>query len=222
MRHFDFSPLLRGAALPAAFSMLQLPAAGALAQSEDIFDEFPEYFEEEARDPPPGTYPEPTNRWGILVGRRITPDATESVTSAILGSYAVCARVIPEEYQVDCLREQLEEIAAALPDSGEYAEAKDILEEAARKLDRIVRANASPTLPPVRASTVVSGKPIKTKPLRAVRPESVRAAKRQAAAVIEEAETKLLRSAQASDRRLIAYAQMARAVGSNKTLLRSA
>ena len=44
----------------------------------------------------------------------------------------------------------------------------------------------------------------------------------QAAAILEEAETKLLRSAAASDRRLIAYAQMAKAVGSNKTLLRSA
>ena len=74
----------------------------------------------------------------------------------------------------------------------------------------------------MRATGKLGGKTVRTRPLTAVRKERVKEVNRKAAAIMEEAETKLLRSAQASDRRLIAYAKIAKAVGSNKKLLRSA
>jgi hypothetical protein len=85
-----------------------------------------------------------------------------------------------------------------------------------------VQQHKEPTAPRIRAKSAVRGKTVQTKPLNAVRKSAVKKVNVEAANILEEAETKLLRSAASSDRRLIAYAQMAKAVGSNKTLLRSA
>lgn len=166
--------------------------------------------------------PEGRNQWDVDTGYVISTPGTKSVTDALQDSYAFCARIERQEYLADCIGDQLEEVATAIPDWGDYAEAKDILLETSSKLRRLARTNASPSRPPIRAQGTVKGKQIRTGPLTPVREDRVETVKQQAAAILEEAETKLLRSAQASDRRLIAYAQMAKAVGSNKTLLRSA
>ncbi len=162
------------------------------------------------------------NQRQIYLGGIVTTEGGTEVANAITDAYGFCIQIKPPEYLVDCLGEQLREIADALPPTGDYAEAKEILEEAADELRALVRANADPAKPLIQASGRVAGKRIVTKPLVAVRPERAPAVKQQAANILAEAETKLLRSAEASDRRLIAYAQMAKAVGSNKTLLRSA
>ncbi len=162
------------------------------------------------------------NQWGVRAGYSISTSGTKTVTSALRDSYSFCAAIDRQEYLVDCLGEQLAEIAAAIPETGDYAQAKKILQEASGKLRRLARANASPSMPPIRVSGTVKGKKITTRPLTPVRRERVKSVNQQAAQILQEAETKLLRSAETSDRRLIAYAQMAKAVGSNKTLLRSA
>ena len=62
---------------------------------------------------------------------------------------------------------------------------------------------------------------VESKPLTAVKEESLPTVKAQAAVILDQAQIKLLRSATGSERRQVAYAEMAQAVGSNKTLLRS-
>lgn len=193
---------------------------GHPAQSEFHFEDEFEYYEEP--ESPEEFWKRGRNQWLIYVGGRATKKGGEEVGEAIEGAYGFCIQVKPPEYLVDCLAEQYAEIAEALQPTGDYAEAKKILEETAEELRALVRANRDPVKPQVRATGRVKGKRIATKPLVAVRPERAAAVKQQAANIIAEAETKLLRSAESSDRRLIAYAQMAKAVGSNKTLLRSA
>lgn len=160
--------------------------------------------------------------------RFVSPPVTASISRDIEAAAEFCDRIIDERrkgderYLVDCIGERLLAIARAMPRTGEYAQAREILMEAGEELRALARANKSPTAPVGRARGTVGNKVVRTRPLTPVRRESVPAVKRAAAAILQEAETKLLRSAAASDRRLIAYAQIAKAVGSNKKLLRSA
>ncbi len=196
---------------------------GLTAQSESHYEEeYEEYEPLEEADSAEHFWKPGRNQRQIFVGGRATQEGGMQIAEAIEDTYGFCIQLRPPEYLVDCLAEQLQEIADALRPTGDYAEAKEILEEAAEDLRALARANVDPTKPLVRASGRVRGKRITTKPLVAVRPERAAAVKLQAADILAEAETKLLRSAETSDRRLIAYAQMAKAVGSNKTLLRSA
>jgi hypothetical protein len=162
------------------------------------------------------------NPYGIVLTTRATPPVTGTITDAIRGSYKFCARLRDKAYLVDCLAERLEVIAKTMSKSGDYGEARKILLDTAKKMRRLAAANKSPSKPRIRATGTVRNKKITTKPLTPVRQDRVKQVNREAANLLAEAETKLLRSAQASDRRLIAYAQLAKAVGSNKTLLRSA
>jgi hypothetical protein len=123
---------------------------------------------------------------------------------------------------VDCIGERLLRIARSLPKTSEYDEAREILIEAAKELRALATANQAPRAPRIHAVGRVGKAVVRTRPLTPVRRDTVPRVKREAADILQEAETKLLRAAQASDRRLIAYAQIARAVGSNKRLLRSA
>ena len=162
------------------------------------------------------------NPYGIGAGLRVTRRATDAIATAIADSYDFCRAQVDEAYVVDCLGEQMEAIAQAMPKTGEYAEAQKIIREAGTKLRKLARTNVAPRTPRVRATGTVRGRTIVSKPLTPVDTPRIKSVNQQAAAILAEAETKLLRSAEASDRRLIAYAQMAKAVGSNKTLLRSA
>lgn len=215
MRQRYFRPALGLCALLCVVLMLHAGSSGVFAQTAGGSNSGP--------DTPVGSKPaRGTNAWGIAVGVRATPRGTKSVTDAISGSYALCARIRPKVYLVDCVGEQLEVISAAMPSQGDYGAAKKILSDTSGKLRNLARANADPAKPRVRTRGRVKGKQITTRPLTPVRADKVKAVNRQAAKILGEAETKLLRAGEASDRRLIAYAQMAKAVGSNKTLLRSA
>ena len=97
-----------------------------------------------------------------------------------------------------------------------------VIAGAARDIRALVRANRARGTVKRRVRGRVNGRRVESKPLTAVRKDKVAQVKAQAAVILQEAETKLLRSAQGSDRRSVAYAEMAQAVGSNKILLRSA
>lgn len=216
------SYLLAGV-LAGVIAAMAMPAVSQVRDDSGTEDEIDPYYPVNETDNP-DTYGwvKGKNQWKLNLGFSATPEGGEAVGDAIEGSYALCALVQPDDYLVDCLAEQLEEIAAALPPTGDYAEAKEILEDAAQEMRALVRANANPAKPRIRATGRVAGKRITTKPLTPVLPARNPAVKAQAAKILEETQTKLLRSAQNSDKRLIAYANMAKAVGSNKTLLRSA
>lgn len=146
---------------------------------------------------------------------------TTAVTAAIQAVYSFCSSADQTEYLVDCLGAGLADVADKLPDTGDYAEAQAILEDASAKLRALARANASNTLPRARLAGKVNNKPVRTKRLTPVKTEAVSSTGQQAAAILQEAETLLLRSAANSDRRKVHYAQMAKAVGSETVLLRS-
>lgn len=151
----------------------------------------------------------------------VSNDATNFVTQAIEGIYAFCSSASQTEYMVDCLGAGLADVADQLPDTGDYAEARAILEDASQKLRALATANKSTTLPKARLSGTIKAKPVRTKRLTPVKTPAISSTGAQAAAILEEAETLLLRSVANSDRRKVHYAQMAQAVGSQTILLRS-
>jgi hypothetical protein len=191
-----------------------------LTAGEEVVSQFEPGF---AFEPKKGFQPPFTNLTAgppIEFGT-VSNQATERVTRSIEGVYAFCLSVGQQEYLVDCLGAGLADLADELPNTGDYAEAKVILENAAVKLRALAQANASPTLPKARLSGTINNTPVRTKRLTPVKTEAVSSTAVQAAAILEEAETLLLRSTSNSDRRKVHYAQMAQAIGSQKILLRS-
>lgn len=162
------------------------------------------------------------NYYGIVTGPRATASATTLITKAIRDSYRFCDALGRPEYLVDCQGEQLEVIASAISKTGDYGDARTVLLDTSKKLRRLASQNEAPQAPRIRAKGTIKNRPVVTKSLTPVRRDRVKQVNQDAAKIMAEAETKLLRSAAASDRRLIAYAEISKAIGSNKTLLRSA
>jgi hypothetical protein len=153
---------------------------------------------------------------GISTGR------TRNITTAIAQVSQTCSpEWVERRYLVDCLRWELRRIAQSLPQTGDYAPVRKALAKASSDLDAIVRRYADPSAPPIQPN--VGGKPLAPQlpPLIGVRPEDEDRAIREAERVIEEAQTVLLRSAAESERRMVAYRDIATALDSTKVLLRS-
>ncbi len=161
-------------------------------------------------------------QWDVTTGHGAFASGPKTETDALRDSHDFRSAIIRQGYLVDCLAEPLAEIAAAVPDWGDYADAKQILLAASAKLRSAERTNASPSGPPIRVQGRVNGKQIRTRPLTPVREDRGEALKQQAVAIPAEVETKFLCFAETSDRRWIAYAEVAKVVGLNKTLSRSA
>ncbi|MGB3246931.1 MAG: hypothetical protein WBB25_20535 [Sulfitobacter sp.] len=213
--------------MTALFCLSVFSASTAMAQSEEGESEGEisrGNFDDINGDNPNDALEErvPDNPYQIVALPESNENATASITNAIRDSYNFCGRMRRPEYLVDCVGVQLELIARSMPKTGDYSEAREILADASKKLRTLVTENRAPDKPRVRVTGTINSSRVTSKPLNAVRADRIKEVNLQAADILEEAETKLLRSAAASDRRLIAYAQMAKAVGSNKTLLRSA
>ena len=99
-----------------------------------------------------------------------------------------------------------------------YGDARRIFRDTADQLRAITQSNLDPNRPRARMQSH-DGTLRSARPLAAAQQ---RQALSQAAAVLAEAETQLLRSAGVSSRRAVQYQQIAAALGSNKVLLRSA
>jgi hypothetical protein len=152
---------------------------------------------------------------------KVSAATTTSVVKEINSGTQFCRKLVQKEYVIDCLSERLENAAKALPSSGDYAEAKIALEEASRKLHALALKNASRELPRVRMQ-IKGAKPIVTsRRLIAVKTDKLEQANKQAIAIVQEAETVLLRATESSTKRKVHYERIAKAVGSNKVLLRS-
>ena len=126
-----------------------------------------------------------------------------------------------EVYRIDCLRQGLELVAAAMPDIAANREAKRILRRASRDLGRIVATYEDRSAPKLTAPRDANPRFRSRRSYRAVKRQSLPAANARARKVIEEAATQLLRSAENSERRYAHYQQISAAVDSTKTLLRS-
>lgn len=132
-----------------------------------------------------------------------------------------CDALAAPEYVVDCLAEQYARIAERIPASGEYADAQAAIELASRKLASLARANRDPNLPRGHAHLPGSNTPATSRPLTPVNTDALAEINAQALSILEEAETKLLRSGANSANRQLHYQRIADALGSNKVLLRS-
>ena len=145
-----------------------------------------------------------------------TPQATTQIVSQLNIATEFCSAIGTAAYVVDCLSERLAVIEEAMPDTGEYAEAREAIAIASRGLQLLVEENPSAELPDGIARSDAQET---TRPLRAVSAEALEQTLLAAADIIEEAETVLLRSAASPEE--IHYQRVAEAMGSNKVLLRS-
>ena len=152
----------------------------------------------------------------------VSEDTTERLVDVITTAKDTCSdEWIKDTYRIDCIRQTLLLAAAKLPTRGDYAPVRDALLDAAGKLDKIVKQNGSASSGSV--SPPIGGRPLAPTlpPLRAINPAAQEKAVSEAIAVLEEAQTILLRSAENSSRRLEHYQQVAQAIDSTKVLLRS-
>jgi hypothetical protein len=146
----------------------------------------------------------------------VWPVFSDRETAKIVGVIAdgrdACGR-LPVEYRIDCLRATFLAAARLVPSNRpDYDKARRILNNATRGLDRIVEQSLDSEAPKAKLGREM---------VRAVRKDSARSALSVARLVVTEAETLLIRSAENSKRRMVHYAQIAKAVGSTKVLLRS-
>lgn len=144
-------------------------------------------------------------------------------TRAFIDAQFFCARLSEPEYRVDCLSDQLAQYAAALPQSAEFDEARDVVTFAATRLNEVARRNASTTKRPGRLQgQSTGGAPLRsTRPIVPVATERLEPAFDLASSILREAETQLLRAAEQSERRRVAFTEIAEAVGGSTILLRS-
>jgi len=152
-------------------------------------------------------------------------EATQSQTTLIILQIDQNERLcgaLGDEYIIGCFARTYRELAKDIPANGDYAEARETILKTARELDNLVRRNIDRQKPAVTARmTTPSGQTVRTPPIAAVRADRAPQLNRQAADILEEAETVLLRSASSDATRSIHYQRIAAAVGSNKVLLRS-
>ena len=152
--------------------------------------------------------------------KAITPNATEKFVQQFSDAGDFC-RALDPLYRIDCLRAQFEKIARNLPQTGDYAPLRVALVQAVSQLDKVVKANKDGAgkviAPRLRSQPQVE----RIRPIVPILPERQAAASRQAAAVVDELSTVLLRSALNSERRQIAFRDIATAIDGTAVLLRA-
>ncbi|MDO9524640.1 MAG: hypothetical protein Q7J57_03725 [Gemmobacter sp.] len=152
------------------------------------------------------------------VGQTASDASTQAIVDSLEAARAFCAALTEDQFTVDCLSERLETAALAMPQVGDYAQARTAILDASAKLRQIARDNRDTAKP---RGTASRGGTVTSRPLVAVTRASLPSALAQAAAVLQETETLLLRSTSGTDRRRSHYTRIAAAVGSSKVLLRS-
>lgn len=126
-----------------------------------------------------------------------------------------------EVYRIDCLRQGIDMVVTSMPDGGDYSDAKRILRKTSKRLGSIVSKYQDRNAPKLVAPRNANPRFKKRRTYRAVKQESLPQAMAEANAVVSEAATQLLRSAENSERRYAHYQQISVAVDSTKVLLRS-
>lgn len=155
-------------------------------------------------------------------GPGFTKAASDRAEQLLKLSNPMCGG-LSKAYRIDCLAVQYKRIADGIERGGENERIREAFLTASQKLERIVEANVDTVTPPIQPRITVQGQQPWTspRPLRPIAPEKQAVADRAAAVVVQELETKLLRSSENSDRRKDLFVKVADAVDSNKVLLRS-
>jgi len=153
--------------------------------------------------------------------QRVSEKETARIIKRISDSRDFCY-VVPVPFRINCLQTQFDRIARSLPQTGDYAPVRKVLQDASEKLGAVVRGNIDTTVKPI--VPVIKNKPDapRSEALVAIKPAAVRKANAAAAAIIAETTTLLLRSTENLERREVSYQEIAQAIDSTKILLRSA
>jgi len=138
-------------------------------------------------------------------------DITQTIVLQLQRGTSECNSLNPA-YRLDCLRQVYSRAAGAAGNRPDYASAANELRRLSRTLNGIVRQNQDR-----KAGSHKQG----GRSYKAVAQDALRRANSQAAQAIEEAATKLLRSAGNSQKRKVHYTRIANAVNSTKKILRS-
>jgi hypothetical protein len=145
---------------------------------------------------------------------------TEKTVQDLLSIRRECGRY-DEVYRIDCLRQGIDATIARMPNRPENRDARRILSRASRQLASIVSAYEDQSAPLLEVPRSANPRFKKRRTYRAVKRSALPKAMAKANAVVEEAATQLLRSAENSERRYAHYQQISVAIDSTKTLLRS-
>lgn len=143
--------------------------------------------------------------------------AAEALANAISQANQTCGKT--GAYMVDCLAERLEQATRGLSPTGELGEAKAVLEDAARQLSALARANRDASL--ARGRIRQGADVISTRLITPVDQNRLSEIAAAAAGIVAAAETQLLRSSAGGTPRAAQYQRIAAVVGSTKVLLRS-
>lgn len=146
------------------------------------------------------------------------------LTELVSGLNAIrsfCGGLQDEAFQVDCLAERLEKISGEIPEGTDYEEVRIVLKQTADKVERLVRNNRDTSKARINMSLAQTPSDKTLRPLTPINMARQTAVNRQAAELLEEATTILLRSAASAQERSNQYTKIASALGSNKVLLRS-
>lgn len=145
---------------------------------------------------------------------------TERIVQDLLSIRRECRRY-DEEYRIDCLRQGIDQVVSRMSNRPENRDAKRILRRASRQLAEIVATYEDRRAPRLEAGRNANPRFRTRRSYKAVKRASLPRAMARANAVVEEAATQLLRSAENSERRYAHYQQISVAVDSTKSLLRS-
>jgi hypothetical protein len=213
------APALRGFALSGLFALPPETERLLLAQSCDCTRN------QEERGSGNSFNDDPSTRIGGARGPLFLPGGGgggDAVATRLDAINAFCS-ALPEIYRIDCLIERYSALVQSLPWGGPYGEVKQILGDTVRELNGVVARYADTTAAPIRPTVRRGASSSRSsRPLVPVRADASRAANAAAAAILEEASTRLLRSAENSERRAVNFQRIAQAVDSSKVLLRSA
>ena len=152
--------------------------------------------------------------------RRFEQVETDRIVQDLLSIRRECSEY-DTVYRIDCLRQGIEQTLMRISDRPENKEARQILRRASRQLATIVTTYADDSAPLLESPNSANPRFKKRRTYRAVKRDSLPTAMARADALVTEAATQLLRSAENSERRYAHYQQISAAVDSTKTLLRS-
>lgn len=142
---------------------------------------------------------------------------TNLLVNTLAGAKAFCGK-LDSSYRVDCLAERISKMSSDIPAGSDYAEVKKVLDDTARDISNLARANRDRTQPRQKVS---AGSIATARPLTPVSPAAQAAVNAQASAILDRTATLLLRSPDDEGGKKLHYQRIAAALGSNKTLLRS-
>lgn len=134
------------------------------------------------------------------------------------GVQDLCGNIPDPAFGVDCVADYFDWIADRLPRTSEFREAERIIRDAASQLNRVARENASTTKRPA-VFGLRNGSRQTSRAVIPVAPERQARARSAAIAIVEETETRLLRSADRSQRSRVAFANIAAVIGDSSAVL---